>query len=1110
MSEEDEGNRGREGDGHEERKGVRHAGTFSVSYAHSVRGGVARWKRGVAGHGLRAAVHYAFDGVCDGARADRLASVDAAIGYAHAGSTVTRFTATEAGIAADELGVEQLKAWVAGSDPATGVHRGYQMQGPDADLLFDATVNAPKTLSLAAMLDPEIAAAFDALQERIRDRTIDMWRTELNARRGAQGRISMDLAQIEVVELKHARSRSLDPHTHTHMWLNARALGQDGRWSNLDSRTMLRFQTLVNAEGQLAAVTDTEWVATLAAKGFTIDPATGEVEQLQHLVRAFSKRSNQIESAKARFLAEWQAGHPGQEPTVNDQMAIDRRAWAVGRPEKPDMVSEEDWVDGVRRELTDLDPALLKQRKPVTPPVTDRVVRVSGADIDRVARLAIADADSRSTSSSGRFSDYTLRAGAVRAVARVVASGDRDVLASAVDAALDRARGHYLIDLAADSIDVPGEVGRYMLAETATLKRDVDEGMRAQAKRGKNVATGVIEKLASNPKIGGEHGLDEQQTAAACAIAGSSRLVTVIGPAGAGKTTMLKVARASLSGQGRKVLIVAPTKKASSVAGRETGADATSLHALLFQYGFRWTADEDTGRPAWQRLAIGQKDPMSKDGHVYRGPKDSAVVDRKTRIVVDEAGMVDLHTMHALLQVTAETGAGIALVGDPAQVNPVGHTGAMALGQRYADTHIDLESVHRFRTSNGETDTAYANLTLRMRSGDGPDEVAHELVTTGHVRTAATMTELQAAMRDRYLELAGHKDRAALCVATNEEAVTLNDLIQEERIVRGHVTGKVLASTTDGAVIYAGDVVQTRQNDSDQNVENRQVWTVRKKTLTGKLLLESVDQKGLTTTVDADYAADRLALAYASTIHGIQGETVHGSIVGPGVDAAGLYVGLTRGKRVNEAFLVASDDATAERQLVESLRRGDLEASLQDNYRALHRELGISAREGVFAPAPWQQRPAGHLLDLDATEAQISPAHTHDELQTIKDDADRLEDELRKLRLARNDANADPRRGDGPAVEEIDALQIQANAARVLEREATKASMPELRNLDAIQAERVTRTQLLAPDVANREHEERVSHARRDRTRRPIDVHAVQPGGRAREPRERSAAGLSL
>ncbi|PPG30780.1 hypothetical protein C5E10_11630 [Pseudoclavibacter sp. RFBG4] len=838
---------------------------------------------------------------------------------------------------------------------------------------------------------------------------------------------------------------------------------------------MLRFQTLVNAEGQLAAVTDTEWVATLAAK--------------------------------ARFLSEWQADHPGQEPTVNDQMAIDRRAWAVGRPEKPDMLSEEDWAESVRRELTDLDPALLKLRKPVTPPVTDRAVRVSASDIDRVARLAIADADSRSTSSSGRFSDFTLRAGAVRAVARVVATGDRDVLASTVDAALDRARGRHLIDLATDTIDVPGGVGRYMLSETATLKRDVDEGMKAQAKRGKNVATDVIEKLASNPKVGGEYGLDEQQTKAACAIAGSSRQVTVIGPAGAGKTTMLKVARASLSGQGRKVLIVAPTKKASSVAARETGADATSLHALLFQYGFRWSPDKDTGRPVWQRLAIGQKDPVSKDGHVYRGPKDKAVVDRKTRIVVDEAGMVDLHTMHALLLVTAETGAGIALTGDPAQVNPVGHTGAMALGQRYADTHVDLESVHRFRTEEGETDTAYANLTLRMRSGEDPDTVAHELVTGGHVRTAATMTELHAAMRDRYLELAGHKDRAALCVATNEETVTLNDLIQEQRIVRGQVTGKVLASTRDGSVIYAGDVVQTRQNDSEQNVENRQVWTVRKKTPTGKLLLESVDQKGLTTMVNA---ADKLALAYASTIHGIQGETVHGAIVGPGVDAAGLYVGLTRGKHVNEAFLVASDDAAAERQLVESLRRGDLEASLHDNYRALHRELRISAREGVFAPTHWQQRPAGHVLDLDAAEAQILPAPTHAELQAIKDTSDRLEGELRQLRQARNDANSDPRRDGGAQVADIEALQVQMNEARGLEREAFKVSVPDLRRLDAIQAERVTRTQLLAPDVAGREHEERVSHARRDRKRRPVDVHAHQLGSATREPHERSAVGPSL
>ncbi|MFM9785932.1 hypothetical protein ACKI13_48535, partial [Streptomyces scabiei] len=34
-----------------------------------------------------------------------------------------------------------------------------------------------------------------------------------------------DLAQIEVVELRHGRSRALDAHKHRHLWLNAKVLG---------------------------------------------------------------------------------------------------------------------------------------------------------------------------------------------------------------------------------------------------------------------------------------------------------------------------------------------------------------------------------------------------------------------------------------------------------------------------------------------------------------------------------------------------------------------------------------------------------------------------------------------------------------------------------------------------------------------------------------------------------------------------------------------------------------------------------------------------------------------------------------------------------------------
>lgn len=79
---------------------------------------------------------------------------------------------------------------------------------PDADLLLDATVNGPKTFSLAAMLDPELEAAFESMQDRLRDRILHMWQAELNTRRGRNGVVREALSRIEVVELKHERSRA--------------------------------------------------------------------------------------------------------------------------------------------------------------------------------------------------------------------------------------------------------------------------------------------------------------------------------------------------------------------------------------------------------------------------------------------------------------------------------------------------------------------------------------------------------------------------------------------------------------------------------------------------------------------------------------------------------------------------------------------------------------------------------------------------------------------------------------------------------------------------------------------------------------------------------------
>jgi hypothetical protein len=259
---------------------------------------------------VKQAVAYAFGGVCDATlTAKDAAGVIAAADYADA--LMNRYICQNGAIRDDLLSRKQLRAWVDGVDPLTDERRGRDLESPVADLVLDATVNAPKSFSIAALLDPELNTAYEDLQDRLRDRIIHLWQQDLNARRGAGGLIREDLARVEVVELKHERSRSLDPHKHRHLWLNVKVQGQDGRWSNLDTRVALRFQNVVNAEGDLAARTDPAWIRALAAKGFTLN-TDGEIEQLAHLVRPLSKRSAQIETNRAKRLEWWRTQHPGE------------------------------------------------------------------------------------------------------------------------------------------------------------------------------------------------------------------------------------------------------------------------------------------------------------------------------------------------------------------------------------------------------------------------------------------------------------------------------------------------------------------------------------------------------------------------------------------------------------------------------------------------------------------------------------------------------------------------------------------------------------------------------------------------------------------------------
>lgn len=182
-----------------------------------MRGGLERWKRGVGSRGSRNAIAYALEGTCD-AHLSSTTGAEALETYSAASdSIVTRFIVDNGVITSDELTAGGLRVWVTGHDPVTGEERGHQRLSPDADLLLDGALNPPKSCSLAALLHPELATEFEALQGRLRERILLSWQTELNARRGHGGRIREAITRIEVVELQHRRSRALDPHIHRHL-----------------------------------------------------------------------------------------------------------------------------------------------------------------------------------------------------------------------------------------------------------------------------------------------------------------------------------------------------------------------------------------------------------------------------------------------------------------------------------------------------------------------------------------------------------------------------------------------------------------------------------------------------------------------------------------------------------------------------------------------------------------------------------------------------------------------------------------------------------------------------------------------------------------------------
>ena len=677
--------------------------------------------------------------------------------YLERGATLAAFAVTDGSgevQATAELDAEAYAGWVDWIDPMTGTSMGKpRLPGEEGTTkhgsprFAEMVVNAPKSLSVAAALHPDVSDALDAAQADAVDEIRRFLALHSVTRVGPRGRQEVvPVERLQTVAVVHRTSRAGDPHRHVHFQIGTRVWAA-GKWRGLDTAALFKQQGAIRALGTAVLAAHPALADALDRHGLTLDPVTGEVTELEAFNSVMSKRGAQVEKNLAELEAAWEEAHPGQEPGPVVHARMIAAAWAKDRPQKrPGTLAHE---DGWRAELADAgyDPAKLLQRQlPAHTPLG-----VDDLEIQTIASRAL----DRCAAATSTWTRHAVQEQVTRIVTEYGVRATPIELRELVDLATDLAVGDCL------SVLPPGTVQPEHVAHLTSLHVIAAETRLRDLLTTATAANGRADHPDVTALAAGR-GLDRDPDRGSC----RDRFHR---PArdrrGSGRRRQDDHARGRhhrRSSRRPTTRIVTPTKKAADVAARELGVPAESVAKLLHAHGWRWNDDG-----VWSRVDPGE-------------PPAWAKLSRGERIVVDEAGMLDQDSAIALLTLAAEAGATVALVGDRAQL-PGGGTWRRA---RHRRSHHHRERRHRPRPRHR------APLRRsRLRRPHPPD-----------ARRPQPRRPVRPAPRPRPHPLARHRASkrtsrsltrppmrsqgvrsVAVTVATNDEARDLNERIRRQR-----------------------------------------------------------------------------------------------------------------------------------------------------------------------------------------------------------------------------------------------------------------------------------------------------------------------------------------
>ncbi|WP_372461860.1 MobF family relaxase [Antribacter soli] len=862
---------------------------------------------------------------------------------------------------------------------------------------FDLTFSVPKSASVLWGLSDRtvqaliLAAHHQAVAETIAFIEAHIASTRVGTDAGDGSVAHVDVTGLVAMAYDHWDSRSHDPQLHTHLVVANKVRAViDGKWRTLDSRAL--FNANVAFSEHYNAILADRLTATLGVtwshrgRGRDRNPAF-EIDGIpDELLSEFSSRSAEIEHCADALIRQYREQH-GREPSRRTVVRLRAQATLATRP-----------------------PKTLKSLADLTAWWHERATRILGRDSRTWARHLLATAARR----PGRLhtaADVPTEKIEEAAVAVLAVVGDKRATwrhwnlwaeaerqtmtwrfhtrhdrVAAVAAVVATAEGGSIALTPPDLAPTPA----FLLRDdgTSSLRPKhanvyTSEAVIAAERRllalaatptGPAIEGGLLTRVADDAVAQGI--LSRSQADAVLSITGSGRALDVlVGPAGTGKTTTMRLLRAVWEHQhgAGSVVGLAPSAAAAEVLSEELGIGCENTA--------KWLHDH-TGRRTDFR-----------PGQL---------------VIVDEASLAGTHTLDRITHHAAQVGAKVLLVGDPAQLSAVETGGAFNLlvteRKRTTGDVPELVEVHRF------ANTWEKRASLRLRDGDTDVLALYE--RHGRIRAGSTEEMTQAAYESWKTDTDGGK--VSVLIAADGQTVTdLNRRTRAERVLAGTVDDGRAVRLTGDVEASAGDVIVTRRNNRtlrhgrDGWVRNGNLWHVLAVHRDGSVTARRLDPDdearktrtstnasgknrarenaharrenahsvaGGTVRLPAGYVAKHVDLGYAITAHRAQGVTVDTAytVATPTMTREALYVPLTRGRDSNVVF-VAVDQPDHNHDQAPAAAHPD--HAIPDPARARAILAGILARTGA--------EPTAHETRRAEEEQYASIARLAAEYDTI-------------------------------------------------------------------------------------------------------------------------------